>query len=889
MISINSKVQRMCIIFTIIFFILFTVSSNTFAASGLDQFLEGTSKVLFNLHKTHTAIEMAGDVADGVSKLPDAASRTLGKVKTVGYKFNIIDEDSIIASANQDDVAMLEKIADANNITDPDKRETYIAETLLQYQTNFGAMGYTGAQEKAVFEMGAQEYGDKKTRLDYALLSSNIDAMIDSELNEQLYGVSNIAQEVGNKTEFQPLVDISGYTNDVAGFLTDADRFKDSSTLEKVEIADRTLDRIINFGDGKDYAGLKEKVISKIADEETFNKINNLQNSYGRYNPDTGYLDYLNPGGSGVPGNFPGTGGTGGYPNNYPGFQPPEGMSQEEYMKEIEKVYSKEDIVHIAEQIIPPDYQGVVPFVKTAVGMRWIIPGRVEVKADASPLYPLAGVQGEYTIGARTSSLIIEPGHGLFSPPKIRKAGIQKVTAEIKHNKYPTPKSSMRGLPTKNNVIEGLKYTSKPFMQNGKYKLVVEAVDEAFQSTRLDFTIEVRAKDTTLTNNKNPVRNNEEERVIKVGEAYNPDTGSSKVDGKEKRSGSFAGFEKVNETGDIGDNRRPSNKQSWTNSANSPSHYSSPNNYFGTINTGNNSEEYEDKNDNVTKKANSVKEQLNQIDEQKSGKSALDKAYERIFSTVSKNNSENKENDKNNSNLYDRFFGNNKEENNSKQTKYNNAINKDDKVLKLSPIKREESEYERDKKLVDFLKYNEEEIYNRGFNALNDTDKMVYPVIAEQYGLVTDSREFYTNNEVVDMPKGIKEKIYEEIGDEFVKSQLSVEVNGDYQSIISSTYSALNEETEKALGQIQMIFKPKQSAFGYNPNKLEIGLAFKHENNRQIQYLKVEKSANGYQVYSMDPTRSNKINKYWNKIDGFVLNEAEYSEIQKGLANQKFN
>ena len=166
---------------------------------------------------------------------------------------------------------------------------------------------------------------------------------------------------------------------------------------------------------------------------------------------------------------------------------------------------------------------------------------------------------------------------------------------------------------------------------------------------------------------------------------------------------------------------------------------------------------------------------------------------------------------------------------------------------------------------------------------------MVYPVIAEQYGLVTDSREFYTNNEVVDMPKGIKEKIYEEIGDEFVKSQLSVEVNGDYQSIISSTYSALNEETEKALGQIQMIFKPKQSAFGYNPNKLEIGLAFKHENNRQIQYLKVEKSANGYQVYSMDPTRSNKINKYWNKIDGFVLNEAEYSEIQKGLANQKFN
>jgi len=872
----------------IIFFILLLGSSNALASGTYiygvptqsdfgDDALGDLRTLLFDIEKANMTVDMVGQTADSLSRLPDTYEKMKGKGKKLLNKAGVMSDDYVIENANPDDVARLEKQLDAAGITDPDKRKEHMARQILQYESQYGDIGLTGAEERQVMEQLAKSYSTREMAFDYGYADEKLRQMQEGELEEKIYAASDISQKIGEDFENQLMTDMSGYGKDTAGLVNDVKNFEDANIYEKIEIADRTLDRLNNFGEGNDSNLIKDQILSKIDNEKVNDMVNGL-NKYGQFNPMTGQIDFSDNV------QFGNNNGVGSY---IPGYgENPQNYTQSEYMKQLEDAgYSPEDMVYIAEQLVPPEYHGAITLAKTALGMRLVIPGKVEIKADANPQYPLIGVQGEYTIGTRTSSKIIEPCSG-FCTPDIRDAGIQQVTAEIKHNKYPTKKSALRGLPTKNNSIDGLQYRSNPFKQSGTYTLVVQSVDEAFVSTEMTYKIEVRAKDTSLTGDDNPIRDNDEEKNMETGKEYNPGGESNDLNENDKDRGfSFPGFNRNDDARYVRDNR---NHDKYSNGA-SNNFWTTDNpmfNFGSSSNNNNDGENNSNDNQNNSQLNNTGNtSQNNQQDGSK--KDIVDKAYSKLFGTTEK--SENtKQTNNQKRNMYDRFFGE-KETVSNKNTVNYNGSNNNEKILKLTPQKTQENIYERDKKLTDFIKYNEQEIYNRGFNKLNEQDKMVYPAIAQKHGLVEDTREFYTNNEVIELPNVVEQKIYEEIGDTFVKNQLSIKVNGDYQSIISSTYIALNEETEKALGNIQMVFKPNESAYGYNPNKLEIGLAFKGKNdNRQIQYLKIEKKSNGYQVYSMNPNRSNKINKYWEKIDGFMLNEAEYKEIQKGLAESKF-
>ena len=883
------KHLRSQIFIAIIFFILLFGSSNVLASTTYiygvptqsdfgDDTLGGLREALFDIEKANMTLEMVGQTADSLSRLPDTYEKMKGKGKTLLNKTGVMSDDYVIENANPEDVERIEKILDANGIKDPEKRKEHIAREILQYESTFGGVGIVEAEEIQVLKQNAQAYSAREMAYNYAYADEKLRQMQEGELEERIYAASDVSQKVGEDFENQLMTDLSGYGKDTAGLVNDVNKFEDANAYEKIEIADRTLDRLNNFGEGNDSNLMKDQILSKI-DNETVNDMVNGLEKYGQYNPMTEKIDFSD--------NFnPGNGGPGSY---MPGYgENPSDYGKNEYMQKVEEAgYTPEDMVYIAEKLVPPEYHGAITLAKTALGMRLVIPGSVQLKADANPEYPLVGVQGEYTIGTRTSSKIIEPCDGFLCTPTIRDAGIEKVTAEIKHNKYPTRKSALRGVPTKNSSIEGLKYTSNPFKQSGTYTLVVQSVDEAFVSTEMTYKIEVRAKDTSLTGDNNPIRDNSEEKNIETGKEYNPDGGSNNLDGDEDSGFAFPGFEKNREARHVRDNRH--NDKYSNGSSNNFWTTDNPMFNFSSDSSGNNNDtENNNKNNgqNSYNQNNSTNQNSNTKNEQSAKNSTIDKAYNSLFGKSS--NSESKNSSSENKNMYDRFFGNQKEVSDKTIVNYN-GTNNEDKILKLAPEKTQENKYERDKKLNDFIKYNEQEIYNRGFNKLNDQDKVIYPIIAKKHGLVEDTREFYTENEVIELPNMIEEQIFNKIGDKFVKNQLSIKVNGDYQSIISNTYTALNEETEKALGNIQMVFKPNESAYGYNPNTLEIGLAFKGKNdNRQIQYLKIEKKSNGYQVYSMNPSRSNKINKYWDKIDGFVLNEAEYKEIQKGLAEKKF-
>jgi len=897
MVNVKAGTLRTSFIIAIIFFILFTSSFNVFASSAnfygqqvhtsnFDKIIYEGRKLLLDLEKANMVIDMGGTIADSAARIPDKLDKTGAKLKQLGHKFGLIDSDSVIKNANPDDVARIEKILDEKGVTDPQTRKDYIARMALQYESRFGDMGLTGAEEREVLDQALKGYSAREISQELAFLDSKLAMAQQGELEDKIGAVSDLSKYAGEKFENQLMTDMSGYGSDTANLVNNVKNFEDASALEKVGIVDNTLDTLNNFGEGKvDRFELENQIANRLQNGTGAQQVQNRLGQYGQDQAGSGII-FGDGSGSGI---NPGAGGGVENPGNY---------TQDEYMKKVEDAgYTKEDMMYIAEKLVPPQYQGAITLAKTVLGMRLIIPGNIQIGAKGNPQYPLAGTQAEYSISAQTTSKIIEPGEGWFGTPTIRDANIQKVTAEVKHDKYPTSKRAIKGAPADSNKVEGLMFRAEPYVQSGKYKLEVKVVDEAFVSNEIKGTVEVRAKDTGLTGEDNPVKEDDgEEENKEVKETYNPEGEGTEISGKEDQSFGFPGFEQVEEAQNVGakEEENYGNVAPPQNSGNTSSWTNDPGFQLGwggnssTNNSGNNSNQQTQNNE---EKPQSIKEQLDNSKKEENDKNVLSSAYEKLFGGSSNSNTEGNKDGSNN--LYDTFFGekggSQSQNTNQNTPQYNAASSSDDKVLKLSPVNRE-SDYERDKKLADFLKYNKEEIYNRGFNKLSDQDKMVYPTIAKEHNLISDTREFYTNNEVVELPNIIKDKVYEELGDEFIKNQLSMKINGDYKSVISNTYTTLNEGTEEALGKIEMVFKPTKSAFNYDPNEMEIGLAFKGKNDsRNIHYLKVEKKANGYQVYSMNPARSNKINKYWEKIDGFVLNNAEYRELQKGLANQKVN